>query len=128
MRGYRAVAFESRALPVAAPSRVSSRSRNLDAGGTTTLITTAADMISRMGTEQRAVRFESTEAPYKGLQELAVINGMSINELTQDELRAILDREKSQRLSEAFKKLAEKGSDYNNVDGLLPLAVEAFGD
>lgn len=85
-------------------------------------------MISRMGTEQRAVRFESTESTYKGLQEPAAINGVSINEVTQDELRAILDREKSQRLSEAFKKLAEKGSDYNIVDGLLPLAVEAFGD
>jgi hypothetical protein len=81
-----------------------------------------------MGTEQPAVSFEFTEATFKGLQELAVIKGVSINRLIEDELRAIVDREKSKRLSAAFQKLAEKGSDYNNVDDLLPLALEAFGD
>jgi len=81
-----------------------------------------------MGIEQRAVSFEFTEATYNGLQELAVIKGVSINQLIEDELRAIVDREKSKRLSAAFKKLAEKGSDYNNVDDLLPLAAEAFAD
>jgi len=81
-----------------------------------------------MGTEHRAVRFEFSEATYNGLQEHAVIKGVSINQLIEDEHRAILDPEKSKRLSVAFKKLAEKGSDYNNVDDLLPLAVEALGD
>jgi 23S rRNA maturation mini-RNase III len=39
-----------------------------------------------------------------------------MNRVVEEELQATILREKSKRLSEAFKKIAEQGKDYNSVE------------
>ncbi len=69
-----------------------------------------------MAAVQRAVSLRLTEATFQGLKDLATARGLSMNRVVEEELQATILREKSKRLSEAFKKIAEQGKEYNSVE------------